>query len=319
MLTKENRIRRTIRKLPSPAAQSVLDSLPENVAVLDGKGQIVAVNRAWREFPTFNGGKVLDRGEVGENYLRLYKEAFGGKQGRAGTHRTPGSVLTGEREKFSFEYSCNPPGEKAWFRLTVSPLKNEDNISGAVVSHTDITQQKLAELESRRLAVIDPMTGIYNRKAGLETLRQQIKISRRQKRKLTVCYIDLDNLKYVNDKFGHREGDKTLRKTVKLIKKVLRESDEMCRLGGDEILLVLPNTALEEGERVIERIDDRISQNNLKAGASSKIEISYGMAELPAGGKCSAEELIDTADRNMYRMKMGKKYKKGVNHIDEQC
>lgn len=310
MLTREKRERRALKKLPRPAAQSVLDSLEENLAVLDSKGVIVSVNRAWREFPSMYGGNTFDRGVVGENYLRLFREAFGRKSERG---RTPGSVLTGEREKFSFEYSCNPPGEKSWFRLSVTPLITGGEVSGAVVSHTDITRQKLAELESRRLAVIDPMTGILNRKAGMESLRTQIKISKRQKRNLTVCYIDLDNLKYVNDKFGHREGDNTLRKAVRLIKKVLRESDEMCRLGGDEILLVLPNTTIKEGEIVIARINERIARSNEKGGTASALDISYGLAEYPVGGKCGAEELVDTADRSMYRMKMGKKYKKGVN------
>jgi diguanylate cyclase (GGDEF)-like protein len=319
MLTKENRERRALKKLPRRAAQSVLDSLPENLAVLDRKGVIVSVNRAWKEFPSVNGGEALDRGEVGENYPRLFTDAFGGKAGRARSGAAPGSVLTGEREKFSFEYSCNPPGGKAWFRLSVTPIASGGGVSGAVISHTDVTRQKLAEQQSKRLAVIDPMTGILNRKAGFDFIRSQIKISRRHKRKLTVCYIDLDNLKYVNDNFGHREGDKTLRNAVRLIRKVLRESDEMCRLGGDEILVILPNTTLEEGERVIERIADRIARNNEKPGVPWKLNISYGLTEYPTRGRCKAEELVDTADRNMYRMKMEKKYKKGVNHIHEPC
>ncbi|KAB2834260.1 MAG: diguanylate cyclase [Candidatus Dadabacteria bacterium] len=315
MLTKESRDRRVPRKLPRRAAQSVLDSLPENLAVLDRKGVIVSVNRAWKEFPAVNGGMALDRGAVGENYPRLFTDAFGGKAGRARTGAAPAAVLTGEREKFSLEYSCDPPGGKAWFRLSVTPIAS----GGAVVSHTDVTRQKLAEQQSKRLAVIDPMTGILNRKAGLDFISAQIKISRRHKRKLTVCYIDLDNLKYVNDNFGHREGDKTLRKAVKLIRKVLRESDEMCRLGGDEILLVLPNTTLEEGARVIDRIADRIARNNEKPGVPWKLNISYGLTEYPARGRCKAEELVDAADRNMYRMKMGKKCKKGVSHLHEPC
>jgi len=293
----------------------VLDSLPENLAVLDRKGIIVSVNRAWKEFPAVNGGETLDRGEAGENYPRLFMDAFGGKKRRA----APGMVLTGEKEKLSFEYSCNPPGGRKWFRLSMTPITSGGVLSGAVVSHTDVTRQKLAEQQSKKLALIDPMTGILNRKAGLDFIRSQIKISRRHKRKLTVCYIDLDNLKYVNDHFGHREGDKTLRKAVKLIRKVLRESDEMCRLGGDEILLVLPDTTLEEGGRVIDRIADRIARNNEKPGAPWKLNISYGLTEYPRRGRCNAEDLVDTADRNMYRMKLEKKFKKGVNSLHEPC
>ena len=313
MITKENRDRRFFKSLPRDSAQSLLDSLNENLAVLDSKGIIISVNRAWTEFPSLNGGTALDRGEVGENYLRLFRDTFGGKK----RHAAPGMVLTGEKEKFSFAYYCTTPGGKTWFRLSITPIIRGGEVSGAVVSHTDVTRQKQAVHESKKLAVIDPLTGILNRKAGLESLRGSIKISGRQKRKLTVCYIDLDNLKYVNDNFGHSEGDKAIRKAVKLIRKVLRESDVMCRLGGDEILLVLPNTSLEEGARVIDRITERLSRYNEKQRAPWKLGISYGLAEYPAGGRCSADALIDRADRNMYRMKTGKKHSKGVNRPHE--
>ncbi|HKQ33196.1 MAG TPA: PAS domain-containing protein, partial [Thermodesulfobacteriota bacterium] len=78
MLTKEKRVRRVPGKLPRRAAQSVLDSLPENLAVLDRKGKIISVNRAWKKFPALNDGIALDRGAVGENYPRLFADAFGG-------------------------------------------------------------------------------------------------------------------------------------------------------------------------------------------------------------------------------------------------
>lgn len=84
-------------------------------------------------------------------------------------------------------------------------------------------------------------------------------------------------------------------------------------------MLVLPNTTLEEGARVIDRIADRIARNNEKPGVPWKLNISYGLTEYPARGSCKAEKLVDAADRNMYRMKMGKKYKKGVNHVQEPC
>jgi diguanylate cyclase (GGDEF)-like protein len=195
----------------------------------------------------------------------------------------------------------------------VTSLKKGGISSGAVVSHEDISRRKLAELETRRLAVIDPMTGILNRKAGLEYIQKQIKSARRRKKSLTVCFIDLDNLKYVNDNYGHREGDRTIRAAVKLMKSVLRETDTMCRLGGDEILLVLPDTSAGETGQVLERIAGLIALRNEKARIQWKLEFSYGLAEFTPGGMGSAEELVDAADSNMYKMKMSKKYKKGVN------
>jgi diguanylate cyclase (GGDEF)-like protein len=313
MLTKDTSARRILKKLNTHSAQSVLDSLTENLAVTDAKGIIVSVNSSWMEFPSRNGGDALDRASVGENYLRAFRDSFGGEPRFIKAGRAIGSVLTGDREKFSIEYPCHLPDQKRWFRLSVTPLKKGGGTSGAVVSHADITRRKLAELETRRLAVIDPMTGILNRKAGLEYIHKQIKTARRRKRSLTVCYIDLDNLKYVNDNYGHREGDRTIRAAVKLMKKVLRETDTMCRLGGDEILIVLPDTSAEETKPVLDRIAGLIARRNEKARIPWKLEFSYGLAEYTPGGKGSAEELVDIADRNMYKMKMSKKYKKGVN------
>jgi diguanylate cyclase (GGDEF)-like protein len=311
MLGKENATGRILKKLSTHTAQSVLDSLTENLAVLDAKGVIVSVNSSWMDFPSGNGGNALDRAAVGESYLRAFREAFGGQARFARAGRAISSVLTGGREKFSFEYPCHPPGQKRWFRLSVTPLKKDGTVSGAVVSHSDITRRKQAELETRRLAVIDPMTGILNRKAGLEYIQKKIKTARRRKQSLTVCYIDLDNLKHVNDNFGHREGDRTIRAAVKLMKSVLRETDTMCRLGGDELLIVLPDATREETMPVIGRIAGQIARRNDRARMPWKLEFSYGLAECPLSGKCRAEDLVDTADRNMYKMKVSKKHKKG--------
>lgn len=313
MLTKENDSKRVSGRLTPHTAQSVLDSLAENIAVLDGSGVIVSVNSAWTGFPKENSGNALDRASVGENYLRAFREAFGGEARLARASRTISSVLTGDREKFSIEYPCHLPHQKRWFRLSVTPLKEGGTTTGAVVSHADITRRKLAEIENRRLAVIDPMTGILNRKAGLEYIQKELKIARRRKSSLTLCYIDLDNLKYVNDNFGHREGDRTIRAAVKLMKSTLRETDALCRLGGDEILIVFPDTPMDNTAPVLKRIADLIARRNEKARIPWRLEFSYGLAECPPGGKYSAEELVDIADRNMYKMKMSKKYKKGVN------
>src|SRR3990167_7637153 len=313
MLTKENAARSNLKKLSPNAVQSVLDSLTENLAVLNLRGVIVSVNSAWMNFPAENGGMALDRAAVGENYLRAFRDAFGREMKFVRAGRAIGSVLTGGRGKYSTEYPCDLPGGRRWFRLTVTALKNGKTATGAVVSHSDITRRRLAELETRRLAVIDPMTGVLNRKAGIAYIRDRMKIARRRKQSLTVCYIDLDNLKYVNDNYGHSEGDKPIRSAAKLMKRALRETDAICRLGGDEILLVLPDTTIDESIHVLGRLAELIARRNDKARIPWKLEYSYGLAEHSPGGKQTAEELVDTADRNMYKMKMSKKHKKGVN------
>ncbi len=313
ILIREIESGRHLKDLSTDAARSVLDSLTENLAVLNEKGVIVSANSSWTNFSSDNGGSRLDRAAVGENYLRAFRDAFGGDTKFARTARAIRSVLTGERGKYSTEYTCDLPDGKKWFRFSATAIKNGRTTTGAVVSHTDITRRKLAESETKRLAVLDPMTGILNRKSGVECIERHMKASKKRRRHLTVCYIDLDNLKSVNDNYGHREGDRAIRAAVSLIKKAIRSSDTMCRLGGDEILIVFPDTGIDQSMHAVERITELMEQRNAKSSAHWKMQFSYGLAEYTPAMKCRAEDLIEIADKNMYLMKMSKKYKKGVN------
>ena len=212
------------------------------------------------------------------------------------------------------EYLSHHENEKKWYLLSVNPMKIGEKVTGAVVSHSDITHRKLAELESKKFSVTDPMTGILNRKAGLDFVHRQIKFCDRHGCSFTVCYIDIDNLKLVNDSFGHKEGDKIITTLVNLLKRALRESDAISRLGGDEILLILQETTLEGSEAVLKRIRDLVDARNARNSKPYSIEFSYGLSEYTLGSKLTAEELVDKADKNMYQMKSAKKAGKNGNY-----
>lgn len=288
-------------------AQAVLDSLDDHIAILDSEGKIIAVNMAWKNYTNAECDHCIQRSKIGGNYIEACKLAAQKEKRLSRVYHNLRLVLEGEKPKYSIEYPCRAESGMRWYLLTVKPVKASGRLSGAIVTHTDITRRKLAELESRRLAVTDSMTGILNRKAGLDLLQFQIRLCRKNKTSLTICYIDLDNLKYVNDNFGHNEGDKVIKTTVKTIKSALRETDSMSRLGGDEILLILPNTPLAECNSVIRRISGLVRNKNVSSSKPYKIEFSYGLAEYDASIKHTPEELIDVADANMYRMKSAKK------------
>ncbi|MEE8564530.1 MAG: PAS domain S-box protein, partial [Atribacterota bacterium] len=149
------------------------------------------------------------------------------------------------------------------------PLKVEDRVIGAmaVQSYTDsklyskkdikimefvseqvatALERKRMENELKRLAHYDPLTGAYNRGYGLELFQRQLKLSKRDKSPLLLAYNDLDNLKEVNDEFGHEEGDRAMVQVAKLFKSVLREVDIITRMGGDEFLLIFLDSSLNE-------------------------------------------------------------------------
>ncbi len=314
MLKKEKNKYMVSGKAPFDTVLSVLDSLPEHLAVLDTSGMIVATNRSWNNHRAKDGGAAAERPRPGTNYLSMLKKDAAVNVRSKRLWKNIVSVLESERDRFTMEYPSRTGKDKGWFLLSVTPLKSGGHVTGAVVSHADITRRKLAELETKRFSVTDPMTGILNRKAGLESVHRQMKFCERHGCSFTVCYIDLDNLKQVNDGFGHKEGDRVIISFVNMLRSALRESDVMCRLGGDEILLILQETSLEGSKSVLKRIQDSADRKNGRSSKPYRIEFSYGLAEYTLGSKLTAEELVDIADRNMYRMKTAKKAERGGNY-----
>jgi PAS domain S-box-containing protein len=138
------RAQEELRTSESAKQAAILNALPAQIALLDGKGVIVSVNESWREFATAN--VLQDPGfGVGQNYVEICERVIGDCSGEA--HAAANGirqVLQGDESEFSLEYPCHSPTEKRWFRLTVTPV-NSDHLAGAVVMHVNITERKLAD------------------------------------------------------------------------------------------------------------------------------------------------------------------------------
>lgn len=166
--------------------------------------------------------------------------------------------------------------------------------------------------DHRTFGTIDGMTGIYNRSFGLSFLDQQIKIAKRDGTDLTICYLDINNLKVVNDSYGHSAGDQLIISACSILKENLRESDVLCRMGGDEFLMILPNCSLGQADLVINRVKSQIESFNRKSLWSYKLSISIGVATFCRDTDMNIEELIHEADTNMYYHKRRDKGKRAV-------
>ncbi len=188
------------------------------------------------------------------------------------------------------------PGE-----LSASVLRDSSgNPIGYIAITRDITERKRVETELRRLATTDVLTDVYNRRSGLLLFRQQLQLAQRNKQKLCVCYVDTDFLKTINDVYGHAEGDEVLKTISESIKEVLRKIDIICRLGGDEFLLVFPQCAMKQAVYIWNRIDERINSFNAKKTKPYSISLSRGFAEYDPANEKSADQLIMIADKEMY-------------------
>ena len=154
-----------------------------------------------------------------------------------------------------------------------------------------------------KLARVDSLTGCYNRRYGLELLDRQIKLSHRSKSPLLLAFLDIDRFKEINDTFGHDEGDKVLKEVAELFKSALREIDIICRMGGDEFLLIFPGSSLKEAPLIKERLNKDLTKLNQTLKKPYKIEISMGFSEYLPDKPETLDELIAIADQRMYEEK----------------
>lgn len=158
-------------------------------------------------------------------------------------------------------------------------------------------------------ASTDDLTDIFNRRTGLALLEKYINETKINNNRVTIFFIDIDNLKAVNDTYGHKEGDELIITTVGLIKRGLRKSDILCRFGGDEFLMILPDCEVEEAERVWQRINKELDAFNARRVKPYIVGLSHGCAQYDPSGELSVDKLVAVADQEMYKEKVQNKLK----------
>lgn len=154
-------------------------------------------------------------------------------------------------------------------------------------------------------SLIDPLTKAYNRNFLMHFLEKIIEHAKRTNQKNTLVFIDLDNFKEINDKFGHYFGDEILKKFVEITKQTLRKMDAIVRYGGDEFLIILPKSDIKNSEKVIQRLKKALIE------ANPPIEFSYGLIDLDPS--LSIDENIKKVDIKMYEMKKNQKVPNNEN------
>jgi len=169
-----------------------------------------------------------------------------------------------------------------------------------------IIERSIIYTKMKNLSLKDTLTGCFSRRVLYSDLKKEIIRGERYKKVFSIIMIDIDNFKKYNDKFGHQKGDLLLKKVVSKIKKNLREVDLIYRFGGDEFIILLPETDKEGGEKVTKKIEEEIEKMDIKIDEKTKITISTGIATFMEDGK-KIKELIEKADKNMYREKFRKK------------
>lgn len=159
--------------------------------------------------------------------------------------------------------------------------------------------------ETRELSLRDALTGCFNRAHGLETLDSELRRARRSGQPVSVLMFDIDHFKTINDQLGHLRGDELLQRVGIHLTKVVRTTDLRCRYGGDEFLVILPDTPSIGAEQVAESVRKELSSISVSAeGKTVQISASIGVATSGLGDR-SAATLIERADSALYQAKRG--------------
>lgn len=274
-------------------AATVFES-QEGMLITDANGIILKVNHAFTLITGYSAAEVIGKtprilssGQHDNSFYELmwqHINANGAWQGEIWNRRKNGD--------------CYPE----W--LTVTAVKNQEQVTHYVATLTDITERKATEEQINHLAFYDPLTQLPNRRLLQERLKHGIEVSRRTGNPIAVLMMDLDKFKAVNDNLGHAAGDELLQQVAIRIKTRLREMDMVARLGGDEFVVLLEDI---EHEEYIGRIADNIIQDLSQPFTLCKthdvyIGASIGIGIYPHHGN-TMERLMDNADTALYHAK----------------
>jgi diguanylate cyclase (GGDEF)-like protein/PAS domain S-box-containing protein len=327
--SRRSRTDETIAKQKS-LLQSILDTCNDAILVTDNSGQIILRNPAAVHW-------------YGESWDRLTEDL----PARLGFYNPDQltrfsyqdlplwRALQGEQVN-NVEICVRPPQEEKsrWTLASSRPLIGENaKRLGGVVFYRDISERK--ELENKlakyaedlkksnvelqkahvaleRLASADELTGLHNRRGFLALADHSLKLARRSQKPFALLFVDVDDLKKINDTFGHTEGNRALSDAAFVLRDSFRHCDVLGRLGGDEFAILMIDAGEESAEVVRNRIEEKLEKLNEKSGRRFLLALSIGVLCGTWDERASLEELLGRADALMYEEKKRKGASRGT-------
>lgn len=270
----------------------IFDLVPIPLFLKDRAGRYIDCNEAFTGFMSFRRENIIGK-SVYEIWEKDEADVFFAKDNELFEH---GGLQVYETQITSSSGKVNV----VQFHKQVF-TDADGNIAGLLGAIFDITDKKQLETALVQLAVTDELTGLPNRRDGMEKMRILHAESERQKRPYCIAMIDIDCFKQINDQYGHSEGDFIINTFANMVKNTLRASDVCFRYGGEEFVVLLPDTELEAGFFVVERLRQAWAQTllTLTDGQSVCSTVSIGLAQYYAGA-FSEEQILLASDKALY-------------------
>jgi len=167
----------------------------------------------------------------------------------------------------------------------------------------DITEIRKVEEELSHYASIDSLTGILNRRMGIKKLEELLEEAKEEFLEFVLCFLDINKLKYINDAYGHNEGDRYILTFCNMIKNKLNEEDIFFRMGGDEFIIVFRNKKKYQAENIWGEFMKQLNERNLQGELPYNIMASHGLFYYRSGMDIDLDNIIEKADKQMYKEK----------------
>lgn len=279
--------------------QTILESLPVGVWLIDAQGNITHINHAGQKI--WGGMRNVGIAQYGEykGWLAATGKRIAPEEWAAARALKNGETSLDE----TIDIECFDGTHKTIANSAVPILDSDNNIVGVAVVNQDITERHRLEERLAYLASYDTLTGLPNRSLFSDRLAQAMARTNRNTNRLALLLLDLDRFKEVNDTFGHSIGDMLLKLVADRMQQGLREVDTIARLGGDEFTMILENIAdTDAATRVACKVKDAFTQPFILHTHQLSITPSIGIALYPDDAQ-DAEVLLRNADIAMYHAK----------------
>ncbi len=294
---------------------SVIQGSPIPTFVIDDEHKVIYWNTALEQLTGVKAEEVLNTNDHWKAFYdrkslcvadKLIKNTLNKSSKKSSYQLKKSRIVEGAFEVIDYYSGLNAGGR--WLKITAAEIRDiQGSVVGAIETIEDITDRKLAEEKLRDLSLKDELTGIHNRRGFIVLAEQQLNNAQRIKQNLLLFFIDVDDMKWINDNLGHKAGDQALIDAASVLQKSFRKSDIIARIGGDEFVSLAVATRQVTSDMILKRLQRNLKILNKRKDAKSyQLSLSVGVTSFDPDKPCTLEQLINQGDEMMYKEKRSK-------------